>query len=401
MVEVVFVHGIAVRDENYPTVLPVVRGVLDGLADDVTLTFCYWGDTCGATLLDGGASLPTPIEPAADGEIDQADLWFLLDADPLVQLRVAAAALVENSDPLVLPSPTNARAGAALATRVEALADSATLAASLPDPRLAASIAPAVRAVLGATPTRDLLDRAADLDVELPVMLARAIVAMAMARSGVLGSGSPLSGHDTDAMVTLVVNELCDVHLGPAEWKRWAGRMVLEGLGRWAARRRDRYTLAATPYAGDVARYLTRGQPLRDAIAGAVRAARPPVVLMGHSLGGIACLDLLAAPGAPHVEQLITIGSQASYLYEIDALPGLRHGSSLPPGFPRWTNVYDRRDLLSFPAQRVFPGFVVDAEFDNGAPFPRAHESYFGNREFRALLGAVFEAGLLRAGAKR
>ncbi len=107
--------------------------------------------------------------------------------------------------------------------------------------------------------------------------------------------------------------------------------------------------------------HLSRGQALRDEIAARVDRARPPVVLVGHSLGGIACLDLLVQRALPEVELLLTVGSQAPYLYIIDALPCLRYGQGLPGHFAhRWINVYDRRDLLSFVAGPVFAGRAAD-----------------------------------------
>jgi hypothetical protein len=84
------------------------------------------------------------------------------------------------------------------------------------------------------------------------------------------------------------------------------------------------------------------------------------------------------------------VGSPAPYLYTVDALPSLRYGQRLPAHFAkRWVNVYDRRDLLSFVAGRVFAGRAADRHIDNGAPFPRSHNAYFANRAFHALLAEV------------
>ena len=118
-------------------------------------------------------------------------------------------------------------------------------------------------------------------------------------------------------------------------------------------------------------------------------AVEAPVVLVAHSLGGIASVELLATRALPAVELLVTVGSQAPFLYELNALPTLPFGAELPPTVPRWVNVFDRRDLLGYTGAGVFPGRVEDREVDNRAPFPRSHSAYFANERFYAVLDEV------------
>ena len=66
-------------------------------------------------------------------------------------------------------------------------------------------------------------------------------------------------------------------------------------------------------------------------------------------------MDLLALPRPPHVHSLITFGSQASFFHEIGSLASVKPKGNLPADFPRWLNVFDRNDFLSFYAQRMFP----------------------------------------------
>jgi pimeloyl-ACP methyl ester carboxylesterase len=127
------------------------------------------------------------------------------------------------------------------------------------------------------------------------------------------------------------------------------------------------------------------------------------VVLLGHSLGGVVCFDLLASgvlldgaatgPGGRpgQVEGLVTVGSQAPLLYELDALPSRPYGSGLPGGFPHWVNVYDRRDLLSYLAAGVFGPGVTDVEVDNRQPVSAAHSAYWTNDRFYAALVGVLD----------
>jgi hypothetical protein len=104
------------------------------------------------------------------------------------------------------------------------------------------------------------------------------------------------------------------------------------------------------------------------------------VTLVAHSLGGIACVDLLALPDPPPVARLVTAGSQSPFLYELGALTSLKPPQPLPAGFPPWLNLYDRNDFLSYCAGRLWSG-VEDREIESGQPFPASHSAYFGNAE--------------------
>jgi hypothetical protein len=256
------------------------------------------------------------------------------------------------------------------------------LAAALAAAGLDAVFSSAVNTVLDAEPTMTVLKYAAHLGDALKLALTRAFLATAMIRAGADGPVL-LDGAHLDELVQRIRTLLGGELVAVPDW-------LLAGPGRWLRRRRGNFTYGATPYVGDLMVYLTRGQALRDRIADVVARARPPVVLVGHSLGGIACVDLLVQRHLSTVGALLTVGSQAPYLYTIDALPCLRFGDQLPAHFvKRWINVYDRRDLLSFVAGRVFAGWAADRHIDNRAPFPRSHNAYLANREFHDLLGSV------------
>jgi hypothetical protein len=99
------------------------------------------------------------------------------------------------------------------------------------------------------------------------------------------------------------------------------------------------------------------------------------VTLVAHSLGGIACVDLLVMRDLPKVSRLITVGSQTALLYEIGAMASLARSERLPAWFPPWLNVYDRDDFLSYRADRLFPQ-VTDLEVSSREPFPDSHSAY-------------------------
>ena len=128
-------------------------------------------------------------------------------------------------------------------------------------------------------------------------------------------------------------------------------------------------------------------------------------MLLAHSLGGIACVDALIEAAHPAVTALITVGSQAPLLHELDALGSLPlprdaagrptgKAGTLPAHFPRWLNIYDRQDFLSYCAEPVFGASRVrDLMVDNQQPFPASHSAYWSNAAvwtpIRALLNEM------------
>jgi pimeloyl-ACP methyl ester carboxylesterase len=111
-------------------------------------------------------------------------------------------------------------------------------------------------------------------------------------------------------------------------------------------------------------------------------------VVVAHSLGGIACVDLLVKQRID-IRLLVTVGSQAPFLYEIGALSSLLHDQPLPPHFPPWLNIYDPRDLLSYIGAKVFPGRVSDVKVNNRQPFPEAHGAYWTNPQVWSAIAEV------------
>jgi hypothetical protein len=144
--------------------------------------------------------------------------------------------------------------------------------------------------------------------------------------------------------------------------------------------RRGPLSESANPAAGDILRYQARGAPIREYIRSRIVETPGDVYLLAHSLGGIACVDLLAAAPIDRVKGLITIGSQAPYLHEIGALSGVEPGAPTLPGhFPRWLNLYDPYDFLSYVAAPVFGDRVRDVRIESGQPFPQSHSAYWTN----------------------
>jgi hypothetical protein len=146
-----------------------------------------------------------------------------------------------------------------------------------------------------------------------------------------------------------------------------------------AVSKRSAFLDPLSDFIRDVAFYIKRGAAVRDFIADEVRSVETdsPVVILGHSLGGIAAVDLLSDPALMQgdvplrVDLLVTVGSQSPFLYLLDSLNSLSPRTPSQQPFVPWLNIYNRQDLLSFCASRVFvnsPG-IVDEPVSAGVPF--------------------------------
>ncbi|WP_406489679.1 hypothetical protein [Streptomyces phaeochromogenes] len=336
-----------------------------------------------------GAGAP---DTRADTLDEDVELWGLLYLDPLLELRL----LTEGPTTRAELAPGARPSGEALSSAALSLPGGAGLRGLLDAAGIGEEFPAAVAAVLTAPDGRRFL-RAPTAGAGTSV-LARAFVAESVRRrTDREGPAPALDGTARDAAVARIVDLLPGDPSGPEETgthrgpvtrrvKRVAGRLALGLASAQAVKRRSALTDASHPAAGDVLLYLARGAAIREAVAQAVRTAEPPVVVLAHSLGGIASLDLLVLRPLPQVALLVTVGSQAPFLYELGALPSLEHGSPLPAHVPRWLNVYDRRDLLSYVGAGVFPGRVQDIALDSRQPFPFSHSAYWSNPELYRLL---------------
>lgn len=428
-----FVHGTGVRRERHDTLFALVRDRLTERFPDAAVDSCFWGERFGATLSAQGRSVPglrlpdgTP-GPPDDGTAE----WGLLIADPLCELRVLAEAGWdagtdgdgEDDDGFAMPGVRSAGARV-----LELLADLADLAdppdlADLPDlaegdrvsgapgageqaalllgTGLAAGFPAALETVAGSAEAARAGARATEEPQarELATALARAVTAAALASAG---AEADCTGAERDRLVELLTTRLGgDARVPGARAAAVLGRLAMRVstqplLNAW----RGSLTVGATPALGDILRYQARGADLRAFLHARITAEPGPTVLIGHSLGGIALVDLLALAAArgepvPGAALLVTVGSQAPFLYELGALTGIAPGTTLPYAFPRWLNVYDRQDVLSYLAEPVFPGDprVSDHEIGSRQPFPACHSAYWKQDSLYARIEqAVAEA---------
>ncbi|MFD7679191.1 alpha/beta fold hydrolase [Streptomyces sp. NPDC060187] len=323
----------------------------------------------------------------ADPEEEDAAAWLLLLTDPLCELRILAA-LGAADDGLGMPGvqPAGERVADALRKQPRDLPpgsdDPDELAQLLTDTGLVEGYADALNTLSDSVELRDASALAQDdiAAAELVTAASRAVVALLL-----VGAGDMVlcTGDERDRLVHVLSGRLGGTARGIVF------KAVLLQLGlRWAPqsvldRKRGEFTSDKASEVGDILRYQTRGGPLRDHLAQVVRESPEPPVVIGHSLGGVALVDTLAEAAVRQqplpVRLLVTVGSQAPFLHELGALTGLPPGATLPPEFPQWLNIYDRRDLLSYLAKPVFPGDsrVSDHEVHSRQPFPISHSAYW------------------------
>ena len=372
---VLFVHGTGVRKAAYEASAARISQGLAAVAPTVRLAPCLWGDALGAKLGKDGRSIPdfSGVAPPSAAEEQTLALWELLSRDPLFELRELAA-----QPPAGLVPPAEVQHKLSFMHKLGKLEQAAAPLSLLAGRVLAVQWQQTVPMVADAAALKAALAAAAKVDTALRVAASRALVA-ALQQQLADDNMPVLAQTMRDALVESCVTELGGRELGLKDWI--SGRLVGFGL-RWATakarRERDGLFNAAYPAAGDILLYQARGQPIRDEIAARLADCSGDVAIFAHSLGGIACVDLLVQRALPQVKLLVTVGSQAPFLYEIGALCSLKCGEPLPPHFPpRWLNFYDPNDLLSYSAARLFSGHAVDHRIDSGQPFPHSHSAYW------------------------
>lgn len=165
---------------------------------------------------------------------------------------------------------------------------------------------------------------------------------------------------------------------------------------------RDSLSPAVALFLGDVFTYLKEGT-LRSEIQAKVcadikaaheasKVSEEPLVLIGHSLGGVILTDMLVSPkksGLPEdlkVDALITVGSQPGLFQSFGLLAPLVPAGQLiprPKSVHSWYNVFDPIDPLAFRANPIFSD-VLDKSFDSITGLASAHTTYFKRPQFYA-----------------
>ncbi|HYI95062.1 MAG TPA: hypothetical protein VEX68_16070 [Bryobacteraceae bacterium] len=370
---IVFVHGTGARLKDYQSTFDTVvkLAAANGIAQN--LVECAWGDPLGVEF--EGLSLPD--EPPAAQKAARAEefaRWSWLFDDPLFELDKLTIRDTSSVDKSI-PPPGIKPPWLILWEKVESYRGSLELGILLKRSDLEQVWPAAWSAVVEGSPVpKQAFEASAHELPDACRALARALVAELHVRALAAGKPGP-SRTVRDALVERMIVD-------------WDQRVF--GLGTFLANlfkraattvvrhHRASFSAGAALPIGDILLYQSRGEGVRDFIRYKIENAEPPVTLVAHSLGGIACVDLLASPNPPKVNHMVTAGSQAPLLYEIGALHSRKPPEGLPEGFPPWLNFFDRDDFLSYVAHRVFPE-VEDVEMRSGQPFADSHGAYFGD----------------------
>jgi len=396
MTTILFVHGTGVR-RGYEEDLALVREQLGERLPGITVAACHWADKALGLRTDlhmNGASIPSGR--FARGE-ELADdpwivLWGALYSDPLYELRLLTV-LPGDAD---IPGDPDVIADelSALRAALAGFTPSPALDVLLATAGLAGRFAEACGDVAAAKPLEQLITAAVQpLDL-VRGAVARAVVAQTLAYSWSDGTYSRAASDESlrDSVVARLGIELSGTtpDRGAVDLlKQGVGWLVSQSATWYLSRDSSVATNVAFPFSGDIMRYQRDGSAIRDFVRTQIAACTPPVIILAHSLGGVICFDLLNLYDfSGQVSGLITAGSQAPLLYELDVLAGRRFGEPLPAQFPRWLNLYDRRDFLSFVGDKVFAGRITDREVDNRQPFPQAHSSYWANNQLWDAIAA-------------
>jgi hypothetical protein len=362
--KLLFVHGTGVRRAGYDESIAKIQRRLREAGSGIELVECFWGETHGAA---SDVSRSIPRYGATGGRNVVADdefRWTVLLYDPTVEMRQ-----------LVIPKrkPLGNSQDGREEIRLRHLSLPAQALPCFAEGGLDQLVAGAVDSVQ-ADYSRLLRD---DPDVLAPGDLATVMARATVARVLRLADERDLAAPAPERRNELI--EAVNAHL--VEGNRGAVASALKTAawlaGPLLAGYRGKLTDMVRDAFGDILRYQARGAALRRLIADKLAAvSNDQVVILAHSLGGIASLETLVEHQPGNVAALITFGSQAPLLYELGALSTLPSGKLLPAAMPYWLNFYDLDDPLSYVANPVFPGKVSDYQVNSGSDFLGAHSAY-------------------------
>jgi len=369
-----YVHGTGGRSPKTGLTLNLIRANLSQyFGPKAQLHDAPWGDHWGARLNANGASIPgqrpAPDDPEHDAEGEAA--WSILYADPATEIRLLAERPGEGS--FVSPGEF----GRQCLAKLDSLNPPAEFEGILTRRGLSTYWLAAVESVRQSrSPVRELIMHANRDPAAMSVPISRLLLALTLSTAAAAGHPS-VAAATRRTLIDLLVEPLGGPPLGGI------GDFLLQpcvGLAS-ALMRRNRFSLsnAAAPFAADILLYQSRGVGLRQFLAEAIVNAGAPVVILAHSLGGIACVDLLIERDLrENVVALVTVGSQAPLFFELNALQSLHFGQKLPLWFPpHWINFFDPSDFLSYIGVPVFGDAVKDIEINSGEPFPTSHSAYW------------------------
>jgi hypothetical protein len=392
---IVFVHGITVRHERFKRLLHDVQGGFVDAGSELKVTGCFWGDL-GRSAAYTGASVPgffTGIRAVDETAVQQgsAALLMVLLENPLAELvglRDADGFEIDGMGFRPVPLEVVQRNEAFRAAETPVSTHLTTEASGFTGPHTqldAGQIAKVVQAVLAeaarANRTLDAVQLTGPISRSITAGLYRAAVAE-----------EDLTGEFRWNGAADVVQAALNDQLGG---QRGLFSNLASDAFTLALRRglRRRIMPGLSLFMGDVMAWFANRSAILNRVDQAVQTADNdgPLVLLGHSLGGVIAFEYCMQADRD-IELLATVGSQVGFFGELGVLPAAMRAASskleAPPRVGTWRNLYDPDDALAFIAEPIFSD-VQDIELDTGAPFPAAHSEYWNLPSTYAKLTAA------------
>jgi hypothetical protein len=384
-----FVHGTGVRSESYSQTLKQIESKVIEFGLPCAVDACPWGDVYGIDF--DGLSLPEPPKRNEE-EAAQAYRWEYLQVDPLFDLRLWCTPAAEPPPFMFGEQKTAATIwDKSVSQYVGEYDKKIALIELLQHNQIEKFFLPAWNTVVTTGLPEQAFSAAGDDGPAVSRVFAEAVVAQMMHDAAAAQPPVPLSPRTGGKIVTILLFDWKQAAKGLKDLFQTIFGSVTKTVVRPL---RAGASNAIAPAIGDILHYQALGKEIRELIRKKIEAIPGDVFLLAHSLGGVACFELMVearrgdAAGLSSVKGLITAGSQAPLLYEFDALQTLDKGDPLPAGFPAWLNLYDENDLLSYRANRLF-NVKPDKQVDSMLPPLEAHSAYWKLDETWNAIGAL------------
>lgn len=382
-----FIHGTGVRSESYIRTLEQIRSKVAATNLTCRVQSCEWGDVYGIDF--DGLSLPEP--PKRDeAEAAQAYRWEYLQVDPLFDLRLWCTRVAQPAKKIV-GSRNSAITlwEASISGYIDEynegknkegdLKKKVALLELLKANGIEEFFEPAWKKVATTGLPKQAFTAAGDDVSAISNVFAEAVVAQMMHDAAAAVDPCFISPRTGGKIVTILLFDWNQAAMGLKDLFvsifGKATQTIVRPFRSGASR-------AIAPAIGDILHYQALGADIRRLLREKILSIPGDIFILAHSLGGIACFELMVearrngAMELSSVKGLITAGSQVPLLYEFGALQTLARNQQLPPDFPRWLNLYDENDLLSYRANRLFT-VQPDRQVDSMLPPFQAHSAYW------------------------
>ncbi|WP_406293303.1 hypothetical protein OG948_02050 [Embleya sp. NBC_00888] len=281
------------RAKSFDETMGVLSGVFAGRFRDVRFRGCHWAEAEGARPASR-LSVPgceTSGGGTADPEDEQLAIWRVLYTDPWRELRLLGLqkATTRRASPGAEPAEQVFLRG------IRQWEPSPELRKTLTGYGLSAAFDEALVRVRASAELRAAA-KTAEIDAHAHrYVVARALVACAIVS---LGEVPAPTGAGRNVVLEAVARDLDAIRKKVPGWVQNLGTLYLRA-------RRGKHIDGITPMLGDILRYQARGEGLHELIARSVDdvPGDGPVTLLGHSLGGIACVDLPATDPPERVDR--------------------------------------------------------------------------------------------------